>query len=262
MKIIIVDDEVKALHTFLSDVLDSNSVEYKFFKDDPDAIVKYCLNNVVDAAFLDINMPNINGLKLAERIVEVKSVIKIVFVTGLSATLDDVPSAIKQNVLGFIYKPYEENDIEKYLSLIEKTTPKLIVKMFDTFDCFMNDRIVKFSSFKSKELFALLLVYNGKSLTMNDAISQLWPETDINKSKILYRDAVWRLRKTLKEINFNCVDFQRATLFLKKNHIICDYWSFLENPDDYTYQGEFLKSYDWSISYISLLDELKAKKEY
>lgn len=48
----------------------------------------------------------------------------------------------------------------------------------------LNDRIVRFSSNKSMELFALLLVYKGKNLSMSDAITQLWPDYDLDKAKI------------------------------------------------------------------------------
>ena len=98
--------------------------------------------------------------------------------------------------------------------------------MFDTFDCFIGNKRVSFSSSKSKELFALLLSYNGRTLTMNDAISQLWPDGDAEKSKILYRDAVWRLRKVLNDIDIHCIEWGRGALSLDKGMIECDYWDY------------------------------------
>lgn len=72
--------------------------------------------------------------------------------------------------------------------------------MFNTFDCFLNSKVINFLSYKSKELFALLLAYNEKILEMNEAISQLWPNKDIDKSKKLYRNAGWRLKKKDKNL--------------------------------------------------------------
>ncbi len=132
--------------------------------------------------------------------------------------------------------------------------------MFGTFECFIYHQIVLFSSTKSKELFALLLTYHGKSLSMSDAISQLWPDKDIEKSKILYRDAVWRLRRALKDISFNCVTFSKALLILNTKNISCDYWDYLANKNN-DYNGEFLKSYDWSIIYQDNLDEIKERRK-
>ena len=70
MKIIVVDDETDALSNFLSHVLDSD-IEYKMFRDDPLSALEYVRTNNVDAAFLDINMPKINGVELAERLAKI-----------------------------------------------------------------------------------------------------------------------------------------------------------------------------------------------
>lgn len=57
MKIIVVDDEMSALHAFLNEIIEEQGVEYKFYRDDIAAVCKYTAENAVDAAFLDINMP-------------------------------------------------------------------------------------------------------------------------------------------------------------------------------------------------------------
>lgn len=249
MKIIIVDDEMSALHTFLNDVIGRTDVEYKFFKDNEDEICDYLLKNKVAAAFLDVKMPKINGIELAQKIIGLCPDIKIVFITGLDVSRKDLKEPVLGHTAGFLYKPYDPELLTRLLASIERSAPKLTVNMFGAFDCFINDALVQFSSRKSKELFALLLTYNGRALNMNDAISQLWPDMDTDKSKPLYRDAVWRLRKTLQEIDFNCVTFERARLTLDKQNIYCDYWEYLASgsrPDDI-----FLKSYDWSINYCN-----------
>lgn len=250
MKIIIVDDEITSLQSFLSEIITTTGIEYKFFKDDIDTIKSYVRNNDITCAFLDINMPSLNGLALADELININNSIKIVFVTGLDVKMDSISPAIATNVLGFIYKPYTYDDIVKYINILNNIKPVLVCKMFNSFECFINNSVVEFSSCKSKELFALLLTYNGKSLSMNDAISQLWPDKDIDKAKILYRDAVWRLRKTLSEYNINNVSFERAKLLLDKNNISCDYWDYL-NGNDIKIKGIFLKSYDWALEYLN-----------
>ncbi len=249
MKIIIVDDELRALHTFLNDVIGRTDVDYKFFKDDEREICEYVVANNVSAAFLDINMPKINGVELAEKLIYLSERIKIVFITGLDVSEKDLKEPVRSHTVGFLYKPYDPDLLKRYLASIGKDSPKLTAKMFGNFDCFINDTLVRFSSRKSKELFALLLTYNGRALTMGDAISHLWPDMDTDKSKPLYRDAVWRLRKTLKEIDFNCVNFERAQTTLLKDNISCDYWDLLDGKA--TPKGEFLKSYDWAALYFA-----------
>ena len=246
MRVIIVDDEIQALQLFLSQIVDIN-LEYRFFKDDKQAIIDFVKKNEVSGAFLDINMPNINGLDLAKQLINVDKDIKIVFVTGTNIKLEDLPKDIADNVIDIVYKPFSTDIIEKDLRIISKKKPTLKVTMFGSFDCFINNHLVQFSSSKSKELFALLLTLNGKSLTMSQAITYLWPDKDLDKAKILYRDAVWRLRNTLEEIEFQCVDFQRALLVLNKSNIKCDYFDFLEGKKKISEDASFLSSYDWSF---------------
>lgn len=259
MKIIVVDDELSALHVFLSEVIGERDVEYKFYRDDVDAVCNRVAGGNVDAAFLDIRMPDVNGVELAEKLIDIDPTLKIVFITGLSVSANDLPERVKEHTVGFLYKPYDAATLQKCLSLIRNKKRTLLVKMFDTFDCFVDGKRVHFSSAKSKELFALLIAYNGKMLTMNDAISQLWADGDTEKSKILYRDAVWRLRKTLNDIGVACVEWKRAAISLDKSQIECDYWNYLLTGRG-GYRGEFCKTYDWSVSYLAELDSVKERR--
>lgn len=258
MKIVIIDDEIEALYLFLEKIIGIADIEYKFYRDDLFGIVSYVSKEDVRAAFLDICMPRINGIELAEKLIQILPTIKIVFVTGLAINEDVLPKFVRDHTVGFLYKPYDSTAFGRLISRIKEDKPILIARMFDTFDCYVGQKKVEFSSVKSKELFALLLAYNGKTLTMNDAISQLWPDRDLEKSKILYRDAVWRLKRTLKEIGIPCLSSRRAELSLDKGQIECDYWNYLLTGEG-DYRGEFLKSYDWSIYYLAELDDIQIK---
>ena len=259
MKVIAIDDEISSLQMFLKEIVTIDNLECKFFRDDPKSILDYVKNNDVCATFIDINMPNINGVELAKKIVEISKDTKIVFVTGINTTNDDLPILLQRKVLGFIYKPYSFNDVKYYVDLLNDKYMLMEIRMFNNFDCFLDGKVVKFSSAKSKELFALLVTYNGKTLEMGDAISQMWPETPIENAKKLYRDAVWRLRKTLSDYNFNCVTFSRAQLSLNNGRIKCDYWDYLKTGVG-DYNGNFCKSYDWAIDYLAELDQIKNNK--
>lgn len=255
MNIVVVDDEMRALRVFLDEIIDVPDVEYKFFKDNADAVCLYVARKPVDAAFLDIRMPDVDGIALAARLLDAAPTLKIVFITGLAVTERDLPERIRAHTVGFLYKPYDADTLKKYLALIGDKKRTLHAKMFDTFDCFLDGKAVAFSSAKSKELFALLLAYNGRMLTMTDAISQLWPDANVENSKILYRDAVWRLRKTLNDAGIPCVRSGRAVLTLDKSYVACDYWDFLVTGKG-DYRGEFCKAYDWSIYYLERLDKI------
>ena len=72
MNILIVDDEINALQAFLKEIVGEGETEYHFFTDDEKAILNYIKYHDVDGVFLDINMPRINGIDLARKIIEIK----------------------------------------------------------------------------------------------------------------------------------------------------------------------------------------------
>lgn len=258
MHIIIVDDEIEALHSFLDELLLESkfSLKYQFFKNDMDAILSYVKKEKVDAAFLDVNMNNFSGVELAEQLIKYLPHIKIVFVTGFNFKVDDLEDNIKKNTLGVIEKPVNLMKVEHFLYIISNEVKELKVIVFPSFDCYIDGRPFVFSSQKSKELFAYLIVNRGRSVTMDRAITVLWPDKPLEKSKILYRDAVWRLRQTLKEYEFECVTFLRAQLILNTEHIVAELYDILDGKIKYKGQP-FLVSYDWSLEYESVL-----KKKY
>lgn len=259
MNIIVVDDETAALHLYLEEFLqEGGTLTYRFFHDDEGQILSFAKNNEIDGAFLDIRMPRIDGFALAEKLIRLQPKIKIVFVTGFNLTLEDLSPTLQANVLGVAYKPIKRMVLDQYLELMMHGKNVLTVQMFGSFDCFIHGRLVHFSSSKSKELFAFLLANNGKSVTMEQAITALWPDKDVDKAKILYRDAVWRLRSTLTEINCPCVGFARALLTLDKTNIQCDYYDFLSGKD--IYSGEFLTSYEWSLPYEGEIEYILAQR--
>ena len=259
MKIIVVDDEIIALADFLVEVVNDIKIEYKFFLDNPLDTLEYVKSNDVVGAFLDINMPKINGVELAKKLLMVAPNLKIIFITAYTHDELAIKEQLGKNLLGFCYKPFLAYDINCYIEKMyaHDEENKINVVTFGTFDIFIQHNIVKFSSSKSKELLALLITYNGKSLTMSDAICHLWPDKPLDLAKSLYRDAVWRLRKTLKDYGLEeMVDFRRALLLLNKKKIECDYWNYLSFKSK-DYHGEFLTSYDWSIEYQCILDEMQ-----
>lgn len=252
MDILIVDDEMSALRVFLDEIIDEWDLKTKFFQDDIEGITRFIAHNKVAAAFLDIKMPRINGVDLAKALIKIQPDIKILFITGLSVTARDIDEELQDNLLGFIYKPYDGAVIRNYLDIIAARTPVMHVKTMGAFDCTVNGRKLMFSSAKSKELLALLVVYAGKTLTMNTAIAYLWPDHDLDRAKKLYRDAVWRLRKSLREINFSCVNFSRAELSLSTENIKCDLYDYLKDPSSVNDISEaFLPQYEWSLEYIN-----------
>lgn len=75
---------------------------------------EYANTSVVDLAFLDINMPGMDGFTLARELKKTAPAISIVFCTGYSEYTDE---AIKIGD-GYITKPITEEKIKKALDQI------------------------------------------------------------------------------------------------------------------------------------------------
>ena len=73
IRIAVIDDELNPLKVFLENVVDRPDVQCRYFMNDPGALMRYVEEGSVDAVFLDINMPVMNGEDLAERITGVSA---------------------------------------------------------------------------------------------------------------------------------------------------------------------------------------------
>lgn len=143
------------------------------------------------------------------------------------------------------YYEYEESDI------VRKTmTPhiKMKVTCFHTFDCYLGDLHLDFPSKKSKEFFALLIILRGKALSMDKAITYLWPEKDIDLAKRSYRDVIYKLRKFFGDMGYGGVIFKRAETILNVNSVTCDYYALIDGKGEYD-GTPLMPEYDWSFDF-------------
>ena len=251
MRIIAVDDEMEALSNFLLTIVNDKRIEYKFFQESPLDAVDYCKHNVVSGAFLDIHMPVVNGVELAKRLIKVNPEMKIVFITAFTYDEEAIKKELGNSLLGFCYKPFDPERINGFISLVlANGKRKIHFRCLGPFDLFVNNQAISFSSSKAKELLALLVCYRGATLTMADAFCHLWPDKDVELAKKLYRDAIWRLRKTLKDSGVgNIVDFEKGRTLLHPENIQCDYWDALDEQAP-VQEENFLPSYDWATELL------------
>ncbi len=142
-------------------------------------------------------------------------------------------------------RAYELEDKEK-----EKNSAKVMLSVtcFETFDCFKDGEVLEFPSKKSKEFFALLVTLKGQSLSMDKAITYLWPDKDLDKAKVSYRDVIWKLRKFFIDINFHGVSFKRGMTTLDRSYIVCDYYDKLKKKQPIDNE-KYMPEYNWSLDF-------------
>ncbi|MED4555455.1 response regulator [Lysinibacillus capsici] len=208
MRIVLVDDEYLPL-TRLKNLLEKSNVsgieivgEYtdslELLKD-----IEILQPNVV---FLDIVMPDMDGLALGEKIQEKISDVEIVFTTGFDQYAID---AFNLHAIDYLLKPIQIARLEKTLERLEQIKNKVkeikprltVIKLFGGLHVVLpngQSQPIKWRTSKAKELFAYMLEHKNEMIFRDTLLELFWPESDIDKaSKQLYT-AIYTIRKTLK----------------------------------------------------------------
>jgi FixJ family two-component response regulator len=115
---LILDDDNEVC-TFIASVLEESGVAYEIFLDPLDAL--RCMNGRhYDFAFVDIGLPNMDGLEFSKRFKESCPESDIVFITG-RGDYNKAVQAIKVGAYDFLKKAFKRLDISMCVSrLIEK----------------------------------------------------------------------------------------------------------------------------------------------
>jgi two-component SAPR family response regulator len=260
MKIAVADDEAAALSTFIYNIADSENLTCSVFLNKPLQLLDYAAKNILDAAFLDIVMPEIDGVDLAEQLIAIRPEIRIVFISSYVAEREkEIRKKLGSSLIGFCSKPYDRDLLFRYIGEIEAHIAKkrtLKIRTFGCFDLFVNGLPVSFQNAKSKELLALLTDKNGAYLTMDEAAALLWPEKNAERGRAQYRDVIYRLRMVLREHNLLfLISVERGKIRLNQEGIQCDYWDYLNGIGEL--YGLYMPSYDWASEKQSKLESRK-----
>lgn len=285
-KIIAVDDEALALKRFEHLMGSVPQVELLQTFTNPLDALDYIKENTVDIAFLDIEMPELTGLELAERIQEADPFISVVFITAFDQYALE---AFKAHAIGYLLKPLDISEFAALIDTISKSkaprennkkeepaeTAKEILKVncLGQFTCFpanTPDSPVLFRTAKTAELFALLIHHYKAPVTKYYILDTLFPDMDYEKSNKLFYVSCSYLRSAFSKVNI--VDLlirENDSYRLNTAVISCDYFEFIEyierinelSTEDLRkavalYNGEYLmgRSYEWAFETKPYID--------
>ncbi len=252
MRIMIVDDEEHALHNLAECLqeLQPNAELVSFVRSD-EALRIFQTDSAFDVAFLDINMPVINGIELAKELKKIQPKLNVIFCTAYSEYAVD---AVRLHASGYVNKPYEKEDIEKELDNllhpVEEEMPNIFIRCFGDFDMFVGGVAITFIRAKCKEMLAYLVCKKGGVANRKELAAALFgDEYDMKTQNYLvhiYSDLVKTLRKysaekiLIKGHNQYAVD---TKLFS------CDLYDYEAGKPEAinAYKGEFVEQYEWAV---------------
>ena len=107
-KVLVVDDEL-SLCQMISKVLNNEGYQ-PIVCQSPNEALAATENEIFGLAFLDINLPEMNGLELASKIKSIYPLCELVFITG-HGTFDNAIQAIKIGAYDYIRKPFSINHL-------------------------------------------------------------------------------------------------------------------------------------------------------
>ena len=126
----------------------------------------------------------------------------------------------------------------------------IFARTFGFFDMFVDGQPVAFSSFKEKELLALLIDRNGGTLSSADAISYLWEDEPVDeKTKARYRKLAMGLKKTLEQYGISHIlNTKNGVRSINTNALCCDYYELLAGNTQYvqSFHNSYMSDYPWS----------------
>ena len=248
MKILLVDDEKLQLLRLEESVKKVLPNEDIFSFSNPLDALEANKNTAFDIAFLDIEMPKINGIMLAKSLKSNNPNINIIFVTAYDNYALD---AYKLHASGYLSKPVNEEKIRKELEELRhpvnlKETKDIQIKCFGNFEVFYKGEPLKFAYSKSKEVFAYLVDREGAAVSINELNAVLWEEDHNSYLRNLISD----IQKTFNDIGVKDVFIKRHNeCFIDVDKVDCDAYEYQRNNPDAIrlYRGEYMSQYTWAV---------------
>lgn len=258
MNIIYVDDEVMLLENFRLTVAELPRIDsLKTFSKSAEAL-EWVETNKVDVAFLDIEMPGMNGIELARKIKKIDENIRIVFVTAFEQY---ALQAFGVNAIGYLLKPYCAEDIEKELkkAFYVKKIPKKEIQIYTMpdFSVLVGGKPLMMGQTKQEELLAFLVDRGELGITKADVLEKLWSEYTGDN---VYWTAMSRLKATLEEAGSSELIVNNGQRKMINMDIVeCDLYQMLSGDSAVIekYDGEYLPRFGWAKERRAQLDAIK-----
>ncbi|RKP53052.1 response regulator [Cohnella endophytica] len=207
MRAIVIDDERPALES-LARLLERNGVDVVGAFQDPREALKQGGLHKVDVAFVDIEMPELNGLELAARLQSAEADIHIVFVTAYEQYAIE---AFELAAADYLLKPVQLARLDVTIKRIQTMKFARSDKKDDKYPgtlCLLHrlgfmdghgkQLEITWRTTKAKELFAYLLHAGDRAPNKDELLDRIWPDGEIEKAATLLHTTLYHVRQTMK----------------------------------------------------------------
>lgn len=274
LRIAAVDDEYHVLERFERMLTGEADIELCGLFETGDALLKYLENDSLDAVFLDIEMPGLSGLELAEHIMDLNVDTQIIFLTAYNQYAIE---AFEVHALDYILKPLTEERLKKTLVRLQKAThnsqkfEKPYIQCIGDFEVFIGHEVLVWKNSKAKELLAFLIQKKGVPVNWEKIADAIWPEFNTEKAQTNVHATTYLLRKRLTEAGLSGIlESGRGNYRIVIDQVDCDLYrveallkgSIITAKEDRELIQQMVEmgyleasGYSWSVAKASELEE-------
>ena len=201
-----------------------------------------------DIVFSGIELPGMNGIGLAKKIVEAAPGTNIIFSTDHPQYAGE---AFGLHASGYTAKPLTREKVMAEISDLRHPVAAedrgLRVQAFGNFEVFFDGRPLHFRYAKTKELLAYLIDRNCAVVDIGEIRATLWDDDEDRTSYIkqLRKDLMDTLRGVGAE---DAIVIMRGGIGVIPGRLRCDYFDYLAGKPGgvSAYHGEYMQQYSWS----------------
>jgi Response regulator containing CheY-like receiver and SARP domains len=254
MKVIIVDDEPPLLKEFQKMLEAYDQLEVVGAYTDPLEALNEVEITHPDAAFLDIEMRGLNGIELAENLLNRLPQLDVFFVTAFNHYATE---AFETNAVDYILKPVRPERLQKAIDRLSKRKmlpdkqlgDELKIQFFGKFGVYLGDNLIKWSRAKQRELIAYLLLHEGKWIDKYRICDALWRDSTPGQALSHLQTSIWAVRKTIKDLGISNIkiEYQSDSYMLKLENGQWDLKDFNAAADQYKATGN-LEAYKRAVT--------------
>lgn len=202
MKILLLEDEIM-LNESIQEYLESQGHILDSFFEGNEAL-ESIKNSAYDLLILDINVPNIDGLTLLEKIHDLKIHAPTIYISAL-ADIEDISRAYDLGCYDYLKKPFHLKELSLRIDrvVISNETPRVYLRLSKNYSYDQEHSTLLFNSYpqiltkKQAQIIDLLARNRGRVVDFEQFRIYVWDEQIVDNATI--RTEINRLKKYSKK---------------------------------------------------------------